>query len=233
MTGGTHDADLRVDRPAPHDRPREKLARLGADGLGDQELLALVLGPGGPGRSALVLATAALARAGGLRGLTRARLEELRQVPGLGLARAARILAAVELGRRSLTRVDEERPLFMAPRDLAAFLLPRFGARPVEHFGVVLLDARHRLVDTKVLGVGTLDGSLVHPRDVFREATLGDAAGIVLFHNHPSGDPTPSRDDGSVTQRMAAAGRLMGIEVLDHVILADTRYFSYKEHRLL
>jgi DNA repair protein RadC len=233
MTGGTPDGDLRIDRPAPHDRPREKLARLGADALGDQELLALVVGPGAPGRSALALATAVLARTGGLRGVARARLDELRQVPALGLARAARIVAAVELGRRSLTQVDEERPLFKAPHDLALFLLPRFGARPVEHFGVVLLDARHRWLGTKVLGVGTLDASLVHPRDVFREATLGGAAAIALFHNHPSGDPSPTRADGSVTERMAAAGRLMGIDVIDHVILADTGYYSYREHRLL
>ncbi|HSP90509.1 MAG TPA: JAB domain-containing protein, partial [Vicinamibacterales bacterium] len=117
----------------------------------------------------------------------------------------------------------------LTPGEVAMYLLPEFGARPVEQFGIVLLDTKHRLIRTSVLTVGTLDRSVVHPREVFREASSARAAGIVLFHNHPSGDPTPSADDVSLTRRLVAAGELMGIEVLDHVILTSTRYLSLRE----
>jgi DNA repair protein RadC len=214
---------------APYDRPREKLERLGPSALGDNELLAVVLGQGRANASALDLANSILAR-GGLRGLLRMREGELRTVPGIGSARAAQVLAAIELGRRALTRLDEDRPRLAAPRQVAEFLLPQFGNRPVEQFGVVLLDTKHRLVRTTVLSIGTLDASIVHPREVFREATLAGAAALVLFHNHPSGDPEPSDDDRRLTERLMAAGVLMGIHVLDHVILADVRYYSFREH---
>ena len=215
---------------APHDRPREKLARLGASALGDNELLAIVLGQGGAGASALDLANTLLAE-GGLRGLSRARDADLRRVPGIGAARAAQVTAAIELGRRSLTRIEDARPQLRTPRSVAEYLLPQFGSRPVEQFGVLSLDTKHRVVRASVLSVGTLDSSLVHPRDVFREAAAAGAAALVVFHNHPSGDPEPSEDDVRLTERLVAAGILMGIDVLDHVILADLKYFSFREHR--
>jgi DNA repair protein RadC len=215
---------------ATHDRPREKLERLGPGALGDNELLAIVLGHGRVNASALDLANAMLAD-GGLRALVRARHGELRRVPGIGAARAAQVLAAIELGRRSLTRGDEERPQLSSPRSVAEYLLPQFGNRPVEQFGVLLLDTKHRVLRASILSVGTLDASIVHPREVFREATSAGAAALVLFHNHPSGDPDPSEDDVRLTERLAAAGILMGINVLDHVILADLRYYSFREHR--
>lgn len=214
---------------APHDRPREKLQRLGAAGLGDNELLALVLGHGRPHASALEVANAVLAAAGGVHGLVRSRDEELRAIPGIGEARGARILAAVELGRRTLTRAAPERFQIVSPRSAAEFLLPQFGNRPVEQFGVVLLDTRHRVLRTIVLTVGTLDSSIVHPREVFGAAAAAGAAALVLFHNHPSGDPKPSPDDVTLTRRLVAAGGLMGIEVIDHLILADVQYFSFRE----
>jgi DNA repair protein RadC len=215
---------------AVHDRPREKLERLGAQALGDNELLAVVLGQGRANASALDLANALLAR-GGLRAMLRARHEELRRVPGIGAARAAQVLAAIELGRRALTRVEDERPRLTTPRSAAEYLLPQFGNRPVEQFGVLLLDTKHRVIRAAVLSVGTLDASIVHPREVFREAAAAGAAALVLFHNHPSGDPEPSEDDRLLTERLVAAGVLMGIDVLDHVILADTKYFSFREQR--
>ena len=215
---------------ATHDRPREKLARLGAAALGDNELLALVLGHGGARASALDLANAVLAR-GGLHALTRARHEELTKVPGIGAASAAQVLAAIELGRRTLSRGAEERPRLVTPRAVAEYLLPQYGDRPVEQFGVLLLDTKHRVVRASVLSVGTLDASIVHPREVFREATAAGAAVIVLFHNHPSGDPEPSPDDVELTERLVAAGVLMGIHVIDHVILAQGRYYSFREQR--
>lgn len=214
---------------ASHDRPREKLERAGAPALGDNELLALVLGHGAPRANALELANAVLAGVGGLHGLARATLDELRRVPGIGDARAAQLLAAVEAGRRTLLRQGGERPRILAPRDVADLLMPQFGARAVEQFGVVLLDTKHRVLRTTVISVGTLDASLVHPREVFREATSGGAAAIVLFHNHPSGDPAPSQDDVQLTLRLVRAGELMGIHVLDHVILAETRFCSLRD----
>jgi DNA repair protein RadC len=218
---------------APHDRPREKLERVGAGSLGDNELLAIVLGHGVPHAGALELANAVLASVGGLHGLARSSVDDLRQVPGIGSARAARLIAAIEAGRRTLVRGRRERPQIANPRDAAELLIPQFGSRPVEHFGVVLLDTKHRVLRSTLLSVGTLDASIVHPREVFREATRGGAAAIVLFHNHPSGDPMPSEDDVALTRRLVHAGDLMGIAVLDHVILAETGFSSLREMRLL
>jgi DNA repair protein RadC len=217
---------------APHDRPREKLQRLGAAALGDNELLAIVLGQGHANASALDLANTVLS-AGGLRGLVRTDHDALRRVSGIGAARAAQVLAAIELGRRTLTRLGEARPQLSSPRAVAEYLLPQFGNRPVEQFGVLLLDTKHRVLRASVLSVGTLDASIVHPREVFREATSAGAAGLVVFHNHPSGDPLPSEDDCRLTERLVAAGVLMGIAVLDHVILADEKYYSFREQRTL
>ena len=214
---------------APHDRPREKLDRLGSSGLGDNELLAVILGHGFHRASVLDIANRVLGMSGGVHGLTRVTEGQLRRVPGVGSAKAAQILAAVELGRRTLSRAPAERTLFRSPQDVAAYLLPRYGAGAVEQFGVLMLDTKHRALRTTVLSVGTIDASLVHPREVFRAAAVGGAAALVLFHNHPSGDPTPSMDDVALTERMIQAGTLMGIEVLDHVVLADVKYFSFKE----
>ena len=214
---------------APHDRPREKLQRLGAGALGDNELLAIVLGHGRARTSALDLANAVLGAADGAHGLVRTRYDELCAITGIGSARAAQILAAVELGRRTLTRAARERVQIVNPRAAAEFLLPQYGNRPVEQFGVLLLDTKHRVLRTLVLSVGTLDASIVHPREVFGAAAAAGAAALVLFHNHPSGDPKPSQDDVQLTRRLAAAGVLMGIDVIDHVILADVRYYSFKE----
>ena len=214
---------------APHDRPREKLDRLGAAGLGDNELLAIIVGHGSRQISALDVANLVLDGAAGIHGLTRVSRDELGRVKGVGRAKAAQILAAVELGRRTLSRSPGDRVQFDGPEDVATYLMPQYGSRSVEHFGIVLLDTKHRVLRTRVLSVGTLDASLVHPREVFREATLGGAAAIVLFHNHPSGDPVPSGDDVALTTRLVRAGDLMGVDVIDHIIVADACYCSFKE----
>jgi DNA repair protein RadC len=214
---------------APHDRPREKLERVGAGGLGDNELLAIVIGHGVPRTSALELANAVLDAVGGLHGLARASPDDLRRVPGIGTARASQLIAAIEAGRRTLVRGRRERVQIKSARDAAELLVPEFGSRPVEQFGVLLLDTKHRVLRTTLLSVGTLDASIVHPRDVFREAASGGASAIVVFHNHPSGDPTPSGDDIALTRRLVTAGDLMGITVLDHVIVAENAFFSMKE----
>jgi DNA repair protein RadC len=214
---------------APHDRPREKLERSGVAALGDNELLAIVLGHGAPRAGALELANAVLASAGDVTGLARATPVELRRIPGIGAARAAQIVAAVEVGRRTLVRGRAERFQIRNATDAAQLLVPEFGSKPVEHFGVMLLDTKHRVMRTTLISLGTLDASIVHPREVFREATIAGAFGIVLFHNHPSGDPMPSKDDVVLTRRLVEAGELMGISVLDHLILVERGYRSLHE----
>jgi DNA repair protein RadC len=218
---------------APGDRPREKLERAGAHALGDNELVALVLGHGRAGASALATANRLLTAAGGVRGLTRVHGRQLQRIPGIGAAQASRVLAAVELGRRTLLVDVEDRPRFVTASAMAQFLLPRFGAYPVERFGVMLLDATLRLMGVELVSVGGVDRSLAHPPDVFRAAVTARASAVVLFHNHQSGDPTPSVDDIGLTQRLEAAGRVVGIDVVDHIILADRRYRSMRESRIL
>ena len=152
-----------------------------------------------------------------------------RRTPASDRPRPRRCLAALELGRRTLTHAPGDRVRLRSPKDAAEYLLPTFGSRAVEQFGIVLLDSRHRVLKTTVVASGSQNATIVQPRDVFREAILGAAAAVVAFHNHPSGDPSPSPDDLDLTRRLAAAGRLMGIDLVDHVVLGDARYCSFKE----
>lgn len=213
------------------ERPRERLARQGAPALSNRELLALVVGTGSRRESVLDVADRLLGQ--GLHGLAGRSVNELRGERGLGLAKATRILAALELGTRLGTEAPGPAPSFRTPADAARYLLPRYAARPVETFGLLALDVRHRLKREAVISVGCLTSSLVHPREVFQEAVVSRAAGLVLFHNHPSGDPEPSAEDVSLTRRLAAAGTLMGIEVLDHVVLGAGRFVSLKDRGVL
>ena len=215
----------------PDDRPREKLRHHGPAALGDNELVALIIGNGSRRGNALSIANALLAAHGGLHGLTRCAVDDLVRIAGIGRARSAQIMAALELGRRTLALRPGARFQIRRPEDAAAYLMPRFGSRGVEQFGIVLLDTKHRVMRTAVLAIGTLNSSIVTPREVFREAAIGGATAIVIFHNHPSGDPTPSPDDVALTRRLVAAGTLIGIDVVDHLILGDARYWSIKETR--
>jgi DNA repair protein RadC len=214
---------------SPSDRPREKLQQHGARALGDNELIALVLGSGSRGLDALAVANELLSARGGLYGLVRSGCDDLARVRGIGRARAAQIVAALELGRRTLGRAPRARLPLATPRDAAALLMPAYGACETEHFGVLLLDTKHRVIRTAVLAIGSLNTAGVEPREVFREATLACAAAIIAFHNHPSGDPSPSAEDEELTRRLVAAGLLMGIDVVDHIVLGDVRYCSFKE----
>lgn len=224
---------MSIDRILPSDRPREKLLEQGAATLGVNELLAVLLGSGTKSASALELANDLLSRVGGLQGLDRWGASALSRLRGLKQARVARILAALELGKRAASPAESRRPRFRLPEDAARFLLPRFGTRPLEEFGVLVLDTRNRLKRLEVVSKGTLNGSLVHPREVYREAAIQQAAAIIAFHNHPSGDPMPSSEDRALTQRLCQAGKILGIDLLDHVILAAGRYWSFKEHNEL
>jgi DNA repair protein RadC len=211
------------------DRPREKLLRHGARALGDNELVALVLGSGSRRNGVLAVANDLLSARGGLHGLVRSTCDDLSRVAGIGSARAAQIVAAVELGRRTLMRAPRARMPLLAPRDVVAYLVPLVGVPPTEQVGVVLFDTKHRVMRTTIVAVGTLNSAGVVPRDVYREATQAGAAGVVVFHNHPSGDPCPSPDDARLTRQLGAAGALLGIELMDHIILGESRYFSFKE----
>ncbi|HUL77230.1 MAG TPA: DNA repair protein RadC [Vicinamibacteria bacterium] len=213
------------------ERPRERLAQLGAGALSSRELLAALLGTGAPGLSALDLAGELLGP--GLHALAARSVQELEQVRGLGRAKASRLLAALELGARLASAGGSAAPSLPSPGDAARYLLPRYSSRPVETFGLLALDARQRLRREAVVSIGCLTASLVHPREVFQEAVVSRAAAIVLFHNHPSGDPEPSAEDLALTRRLAAAGSLMGIEVLDHLVLGAGRYVSLKERGVL
>ena len=217
----------------PHDRPREKLERGGVSALGDNELLAVVLGHGRHGRGALALANDVMAAAGGTHGLARQPWRQLLRVAGIGAAQASRVQAAIELGRRTVLVSRPARPQFLLPRDVAAYLLPEYGSHPVERFGVLLLDLKYRLLATRIVSTGVLDASLAHPREVFREAVLASAAAVVVFHNHPSGDPQPSAEDLALTERLQRAGGILGVALVDHMILADRKYYSLKEARIL
>ena len=216
------------------ERPRERLRSLGAASLTSAELLAIVLGTGGRGRSVLRLAEGLLAAAdGSLRRLALRPVGALTVVEGVGPARAVCVHAALELGRRlSLESRDEGAPL-RSPRDVHAWYAPRLEDSPVEEFHVAVLDAQHRLERDVLVTRGILNSSLVHPREVFREAIAERAAAVILVHNHPSGDPTPSADDRAVTTQLVAAGRLLDIPVHDHVIIGRGRFTSFAETGLL
>jgi DNA repair protein RadC len=213
------------------DRPRERLSDRGAAALSSRELVALLLGTGYTSHSALEVADSLLAA--GLRDLAGRSLAELEREPGVGRAKAARLLAALELGGRVASEPRVVAPVFKAPGDAGRYLLPRYGSRPVEAFGVLALDVRHRLKREAVISVGCLTSSLVHPREVFQEAVVVRAAALIAFHNHPSGDPEPSAEDLALTRRLAAAGSLMGIELLDHVIVGAAGWVSLKERGVL
>src|SRR5206468_7459599 len=182
-------------------RQREKLARHGTAALGDNELVAAILGSGCRGSNALAIANELLAARGGVHGLVRSTCDDLARVAGIGRAKAAQVLAALELGRRTLAHAPSARIRLRTPQDAALYLLPQFGSRPVEQFGILLLDTKHRVLRATVLTVGSLNVTAVQPREIFREAMLGGAASVVLFHNHPSGDPNPSPDDVELTGR--------------------------------
>jgi DNA repair protein RadC len=218
------------DLPA-EERPRERLARQGVGALSNRELVALLLGTGTRQVSALDLAEGLLAS--GLRDLAGRSLPELEREHGLGRAKATRVLAALELGARLASEGRFGAPCFRTPEETARYLLPRYAARPVETFGLLALDVRHRLRREAVVSVGCLTSSLVHPREVFQEAIVSRAAALVLFHNHPSGDPEPSSEDVSLTRRLASAGMLMGIEILDHLVLGAGHYVSLKQRGVL
>jgi DNA repair protein RadC len=207
---------------------------VGAHALGTAELLAILLGSGSVRRSALQLGHEVLAGAdGSLRRLAAQPVASLTSISGIGTARAVVVHAALELGRRLMAEAREEGAPVRSPRDVASIYAPRLEDLPVEEFHVAVLDSQHRLERDVTVTRGILNSSLVHPREVFREAIAERAAAVILVHNHPSGDPAPSADDRLVTEQLVAAGRLLDIPVHDHVIIGRGRYTSFAEAGLL
>ncbi|MBR5163671.1 MAG: DNA repair protein RadC [Schwartzia sp.] len=217
------------------DRPREKLIRRGASALSDTELLAILLRTGTPSVSVLHLAEEVLAkyRDKGLVAIMNMPPQEIATVHGVGLAKAATIVAAVELGRRLSTRAAQKTEKIEGPEDAARYVTPMLRHEQKEHFLVMLLDVRNRVIATSTISVGGLTSSIAHPREVFQEAIRHSAAALILVHNHPSGDPSPSREDIQLTKQMMKAGEIMGIPVLDHIILANDDFISLKEANCL
>ena len=215
------------------ERPREKMKERGAQALGNCELLAILLRTGTAAESALRLAENLLDREGGLAGLGHATLEEVEQVRGIGEAKAVTLLAALELGRRVDSLAPLDRTAVRTPDDVAALLLPRFRYESRESFVAVLLSTKNHVLKTPVISVGSLNASIVHPRELFREAINASAAAVIVAHNHPSGDPTPSPEDVSLTRKLVEAGKILDIPVLDHVVLGDGKYVSFKEKGIL
>jgi DNA repair protein RadC len=216
------------DLPAG-ERPRERMDQYGPEALSNSELLAIVLRVGSRGESAVRLGERLLSEFEGLAGIARARIPQLSALPGMGLAKAAQVKAAFELGKRLATSVDEARAAVRGAADVVALVREELRLREQECLAAVFLDARNQVLRMRILTVGTLTGSPAHPREVFKEALAQGCASVILCHNHPSGDPTPSRDDVALTGRMVKAGEVMGIPVLDHIILGGGRYVSLKE----
>jgi DNA repair protein RadC len=220
---------MRIEEIPAEDRPRERLRTFGAEALSVRELLAIVIGSGGHTAGAMELADQVVSRFGTLRDLSGASVERLSQVNGIGLARACRVRAAVELGRRVIKAARGERRTVRGPEDAAALVMDDMRNLDREHFKVILLDSKNAVISMETISIGTVNASLVHPREVLKPALEKSATSMILVHNHPTGSTTPSREDILLTRRFAKCGRILGIDIVDHIIIGDGDYTSMKE----
>ncbi|GIN22676.1 MAG TPA: JAB domain-containing protein [Bacillus bacterium] len=215
------------------ERPRERLISHGAVSLSNHELLAILLRTGTRDESAIQLANRLLTQFDGLSWLKEAALEEIMSLKGIGKAKAVQIAAAVELGRRISNLSYDDRYIIRSPEDGANYVMNDMRFLTQEHFVCLYLNTKNQVLHRQTIFIGSLNASIVHPREVFKEAFRRSAASIICFHNHPSGDPSPSREDIEVTKRLAECGKIMGIEILDHLIIGDNKYVSMKEKGLM
>lgn len=213
--------------------PRERIHQFGPEALTNKELLAILIRIGTKGENVLELAERILTDSGGITGLARLTVHELGQVHGIGPAKAAQVKAALELGKRSVCSDPVSRPVINSPADVADLVMEEMRGLDREHFRIMHLSTRNNVLGIVPVSIGSLNSSVVHPRECFKEAIRRNANTIVLLHNHPSGDPTPSREDLDITRRLADGGRILGIEVLDHVIIGDKKYVSLKEQGVI
>ncbi|MBM7597809.1 DNA repair protein RadC [Virgibacillus halotolerans] len=211
------------------DRPRERLLKLGANHLSNQELLAILLGSGTKEESVMALSHRVLMHFEGLKLLNDATIEELTAIKGIGSAKGVLVLSAMELGRRMHQYKSEERYVIRSPEDGADYIMEEMRSLNQEHFVVLFLNTKNQIIHRQTIFIGSLNASIVHPREVYREAVKRSAASIIVAHNHPSGDPSPSQEDIHVTRRLVESGKMIGIEVLDHLIIGDRKFVSLKE----
>jgi len=222
----------RITDLATEERPRERLVHLGPQALAAAELLAILLRVGGPGENAVQVGQRLLKDFGGISGLQRAPLEELCNQRGIGEAKAAQIKAAIELGRRLALESPEERPAVNSPADAAALVAYEMSALEQEHLRVILLDTRNRVLEIVEVYKGSVNSSQIHVGEIFKAAIRGNAPALIVVHSHPSGDPTPSPDDVVVTRAIIQAGKLLDVDVLDHMIIGQGWWVSLKERGL-
>jgi len=224
---------LKISEWHPAERPRAKVLDRGVETLSDGELIALIIRSGIPGTTALDLAFSLMDQFGGLQRLTRRNVREISRVRGMGPAKSAGLLAAFEIGRRAASTNEGDRCTINSPADVGRFYGPRLRHLNHEIFIVLLLDSANHLLRDVTVSTGILNSSLVHPREVFHPAILEPAAGVILVHNHPSGNPEPSGEDLRITRQLADAGKILGIPVHDHVIIAGREATSFAERGLL
>ena len=214
------------------DRPRERLASLGPQALSNAELIAILLRVGVKGENAVSVAQRLLNKFGGLQGLHRAPFAELKKQRAIGEAKAAQVKAAIELGRRLTLESPEERPSINSPADAAALVAYEMSALEQEHLRVMLLDRRNHVLDIVEIYKGSVNSSQIRVGEIFREAIRRNASALIVIHNHPSGDPTPSPDDVAVTRAIVQAGKLLDMDVLDHMVIGQGKWVSLKERGL-
>jgi DNA repair protein RadC len=216
------------DYPAG-ERPRERLVKHGARSLSNQELLAILLRTGTKDESVIQMANRVLQAFDGLRLLKEASLEEIMKIKGIGFAKAVQILATIEIGRRIGNLTYNDRYIIRSPEDAANYVMNDLRFLSQEHFVCLYLSTKNQVIHQQTIFIGSLNASIVHPREVFKEAFRRSAASIICIHNHPSGDPGPSREDIEVTKRLVECGKIIGIEILDHLIIGDKKFVSLKE----
>ncbi|MGE5642201.1 MAG: RadC family protein [Byssovorax cruenta] len=232
MTAPTSPSTYRIADLHESDRPRERLATLGPQALSNAELIAILLRVGVTGESAIQVGQRLLSKFKGLTGIHRAPFKELMDQRGLGEAKASQIKAAIELGRRLALETPEERPSINSPADAAALVQYEMSVLEQEHLRVMLLDRRNRVLETVEVYKGSVNSSQVRVGELFKEAVRKNASALIVIHNHPSGDPTPSPDDVAVTRAIVQAGKLLDVEVLDHLVIGQSRWVSLKERGL-
>jgi DNA repair protein RadC len=223
---------LMIRDMAEHDRPRERLLKVGERAVSTTELLAIILRTGAAGENVLRLSERLLSTFKDLPGLARASIAELTEVNGIGPAKAVEIKAALEIGRRLLTTAPEEKPRITSPADAANLLMSEMSFLDKEHLRLILMDTRNRVLGTPTIYIGSLNTSVIRIGELFRAAIKENAAAFIVAHNHPSGDPSPSPEDVSVTRQIVQAGSLLNIDVLDHIVIGHNRFVSLKERGL-
>ncbi|ODP30510.1 UPF0758 protein [Paenibacillus nuruki] len=215
------------------ERPRERMMNYGAEALSHAELLAILLRTGTKDESVVHLANRIMRQVGSIRQLVDLSIEELTEIKGIGTAKAIQIKAGIELGRRITRTGKEEVKAIRSPRDAADLLIEQLRYLQKEHFVCLFLNTKNHIISQETLSMGSLNASIVHPREVFRAAIKCSSASIIFAHNHPSGDPTPSPEDVALTKRLVEAGKIIGIEVLDHLVIGDMKFVSLKEQGLM